>query len=104
GIVGDGRRQDLHRNGPAEARVARAIDLAKAARPQRAEHFVMRDGVGHHFFGGLAGRISTRLGRLRLSVRTRSSTTWATSSGRSFQSLFGSACPAKSVFTEPGQT
>jgi len=42
----------------------------------------------HHqpFFGGRAGRISTRLGRLREGWARRSVTTSATSSGASFQS------------------
>ena len=98
-------RQHFDRHGASEIRIARAIHLAEATGAQRLQNFEMCDRVRHargYFFGGLDGRISTRLGRLRWSCDTRSTTTCATSSGRSFHSLSGSACPMKSVFTDPG--
>ena len=55
-----------------------------------------------------AGLISTRLGRLRAGCRSRSITTWATSSGASFHDVSLGAAPSrgwlKSVSTEPGMT
>jgi hypothetical protein len=103
-IAADRGGQHFDGDGPAQTRVPRAIDLAQAPGAEVTEDLVMGDRVRHYFFGGFAGRSSTRLGRLRVWVLTRSSTTCATSSGRSFQSLAGSAWPMKSVFTEPGQT
>src|SRR5688572_16523787 len=98
-------RQHFDRNGSPQIRIASAIDLAEAAGSQWSENFVVGNDVRHarrYFFGGIDGRISTRLERLRCSCDTTSTTTCATSSGRSFHSLFGSAGPMKSVLTDPG--
>src|SRR5687767_7270776 len=97
--------QYFDRNGPSQIRIACAIDLAQPTGAQGRQKFVMCDRLRHawdYFLGGRDGRMSTRLERLRRSCDTRSTTTWATSSGRSFHSLSGSACPVKSVFTDPG--
>ncbi len=65
-------RQHFDRNGPSQIRIARAIHLAQAAGAERAQNLEMCDRVRHargYFFGGLDGRMSTRLGRLRCVVR-----------------------------------
>src|SRR6185503_13595067 len=77
-----------------------------------ADHFLINGNFGardaldhgsHYFFGGLLGRISTRLGSERSSCFSRSTTTRAMSEGVSCQ-LFSSLgeSPPNSVFTEPG--
>ena len=101
----DRRRKHFDRDGPPEI-AYRARDTPRPDRRRRATpescNVRSRLACAGYFFGGFDGRISTRLGRLRWSCDTRSTTTCATSSGRSFHSFCGSACPMKSVFTEPG--
>src|SRR5437762_12498748 len=57
-------------------------------------------------FCGSEGRSSTRLGNARGSISSSWTTTFATSSGQSFQVSDGGCSPLspKSVFTEPGIT
>jgi hypothetical protein len=60
----------------------------------------------HSYFFGSDGRSSTRLGRARGSISSKSTTTSATSSGHSFhvfERLRSFPWP-NSVFTEPGMT
>ena len=64
-----------------------------------------RRACPHHFLGGLDGRSSTRLGRLRSGCASRSITTCATSSAASFQSVSLLLPPREnSVATDPGIT
>ena len=101
----------LQRDGAADLGVAGAIDVAEHAFADALEQVVVRDGAEHrsdgrsYFCGGFDGRSSTRLGRLRGGISSRSTTTWPTSSGWIFQSgPVGAAAPPNPVATEPGIT
>ena len=100
----------FQRDGPSDLGIARAIDVAEHALADALEQVVVRDGAEHrsdgrsYFCGGFDGRSSTRLGRLRGGISSRSTTSWPTSSGWIFQS--GRSVPPRPnpVATDPGIT
>ena len=93
-------RQQIHAPPPAGRDRGPSWSRASRARRVLAEYGL----VVHDFLGGCAGRISTRLGRLRDGWAIRSTITSATSSGINAHSDFVFDSPPKPVFTDPGST
>ena len=94
-----GQQIERHREAAARGSHHRLVHLERVAVLVEGRH------VPSPSFGGCAGRISTRLGRLRDGWRADPTTTCATSSGASFQSSFAyERPPLNSVRTEPGRT
>src|SRR5690606_4766062 len=126
-VAGNGSVHDPHSRGAAACRVTSLVDLAKPVFAETLEQTIRADRLTHQ--GGLYrsalgqrevarppcratlrppstnhrgfdGRISTRLASARVLVRTRSSTTSATSSAVNFQSACAEPMKLNAVFTE----